>query len=117
MSGMARIVSLVASVFASAGLALILVAPHGRTVPGGYGPAPDLDSFWTDWNPRYAAGGDSPKYPTPAPRFSTFLTDELLPYVEAHFPTASGRRWRALAGTSLDGYGSYMNAPQLSDVL
>jgi S-formylglutathione hydrolase FrmB len=97
-------------------LGMILVAPHGRTLPGGYGPAPDLDSFWTDWNPRYAAGGDSAKYQTPPPRFSTFLLDELLPYVEAHFPTASGREWRALAGTSLGGYGSYKNALQHPDV-
>jgi len=29
-------------------LDVILVAPHGRTVPGGYGPAAGLDSFWTD---------------------------------------------------------------------
>src|SRR5438067_8403350 len=97
-------------------LDLVLVAPHGRTLPGGYGPAPDLDSFWTDWNPRYAAGGDSPKYQTPPPRFSSFLTGELLPYVEAHFPTSGGRAWRALAGTSLGGYGSYKNGLQHPDV-
>jgi S-formylglutathione hydrolase FrmB len=97
-------------------LDLILVAPHGRTLPGGFGPAPDLDSFWTDWNPRYGAGGDSPKYATPPPRFSTFLTAELLPFVETHFPTAPGREWRAIAGTSLGGYGSYKNALQHPDV-
>ena len=97
-------------------LDLILVAPHGRTLPGGYGPAPGLDSFWTDWNPRYGKGGDSPKYATPPPRYSAFLTDELLPYVEAHFPTLPGREWRAIAGTSLGGYGSYKNALQHPDL-
>jgi S-formylglutathione hydrolase FrmB len=97
-------------------LDLILIAPHGRTLPGGFGPVAGLDSFWTDWNPRYATGGDSPKYATPPPRFSTFLTDELLPYVEAHFPTASGREWRAIAGTSLGGYGSYKNGLQHPDL-
>jgi S-formylglutathione hydrolase FrmB len=97
-------------------LDLILVAPHGRTLPGGFGPVAGLDSFWTDWNPRYAKGGDSPKYATPPPRFSAFLTDELLPYVEAHFPTASGREWRAIAGTSLGGYGSYKNGLQHPDL-
>jgi Putative esterase len=95
----------------------ILVAPHGRTVPGGYGPAADLDSFWADWNPRYAAGGDSQSYDTPPPRFEAFLLDELIPFVESHFPTVSNRReWRALAGTSLGGYGSYKNGLQHPDV-
>jgi S-formylglutathione hydrolase FrmB len=95
---------------------LILVAPHGRTVPGGFGPGPDIDSYWTDWNPRYAAGGDDPKYATPPPRFSTFLVDELLPYVEANLPAAAGREWRAIAGTSLGGFGSYKNGLQHPDV-
>ena len=52
----------------------------------------------------------------PPPRFSSFLTGELLPYVEAHFPTSTGRAWRALAGTSLGGYGSYKNGLQHPDV-
>ena len=95
---------------------MILVAPHGRTVPGGFGPGPDIDSYWTDWNPRYAKGGDDPKYATPAPRFSIFLIDELIPYVEHNFATRSGRDWRALAGTSLGGFGSYKNGLQHPDV-
>jgi S-formylglutathione hydrolase FrmB len=95
---------------------LILVAPHGRTVAGGYGPGPDIDSYWTDWNPRYAAGGDDPKYPTPPPRFSSFLLDELIPYVEGQLPAGSGRAWRAIAGTSLGGYGAFKNGLQHPDV-
>jgi S-formylglutathione hydrolase FrmB len=91
-------------------LDFILVAPHGRTLPGGFGPAGDLDGYWTDWNPRYAAGGDTPRYATPAPRFDGFLHDELIPYVEAHLPAGSGRAWRALTGTSLGGFGSYRDA-------
>jgi S-formylglutathione hydrolase FrmB len=101
---------------AAPSLDMILVAPHGRTVPGGYGPAPDIDSYWTDWNPRYAEGGDDPRYDRPPPRFSTFLIDELLPYVEASFPTGASREWRALAGTSLGGFGSYKNGLQHPDV-
>lgn len=88
-------------------LDVVLVAPDGRTVPDGYGPGPELESFWTDWNPRYAKGGDSQRYDTPAPRFSAELIDELIPYVESHFPVGRGRAWRSLAGTSLGGYGSY----------
>src|SRR3954451_4488058 len=42
----------------------ILIAADGRTVPGGYGPGPGLDGYWIDWNPRYAKGGDHPRYNT-----------------------------------------------------
>ena len=96
-------------------LPIILVAPRGQTLPGGYGPAPGLDSYWTDWNPRYAAGGDQPKYATPPPRFTTFLVSELVPFVEAHFPTGTGRPWRAIAGVSLGGFGAYKNGLQHPD--
>ncbi len=100
----------------AAPLDLILVAPHGRTVPGGFGPGPDIDSYWTDWNPRYAAGGTDARYNTPAPRFSAMLLEELLPYVEHNFPAGSGRDWRAIAGTSLGGFGSFKNGLQHPDV-
>jgi S-formylglutathione hydrolase FrmB len=97
-------------------LHLILVASQGRTVPGGFGPEAGLDSFWTDWNPRYAQGGDLEKYATPPPRFEHYLLDELIPFVEANFPAGSGREWRALDGESLGGYGSYKNGLQHPDV-
>jgi S-formylglutathione hydrolase FrmB len=85
----------------------ILVAPDGRTVPGGYGPTSGLDGFWVDWNPRYGKGGNSPKYATAPPRFEAQLTSELIPYVERTFPVGRGREWRSLTGVSLGGYGSY----------
>lgn len=88
-------------------LDLVLVAPDGRTVPGGYGPAPYLEGFWTDWNPRYARGGDRQAYATPAPRFVEALRRELVPYVEANLPVLRGRDSRGLTGTSLGGYGAY----------
>jgi S-formylglutathione hydrolase FrmB len=88
-------------------LPIVLIAPDGRTVPDGFGPGAELEGFWADWNPRYAKGGDSPRYDTAAPRFAAELTGELVPYVEAHFPVGRGRDWRSLAGTSLGGYGSY----------
>jgi S-formylglutathione hydrolase FrmB len=86
---------------------MVLIAPDGRTVPGGYGPEPLLDGFWANWNPRYAKGGGSQRYPTPAPRFSSYVVDELVPFVEQHFPVARGRDSRVLDGESLGGYGSY----------
>ena len=88
-------------------LDVVLIAPDGRTAPDGDGPGNLLEGFWTNWNPRYAKGGDSQRYDTPAPRFADELTDELMPYVEGHFRTGRGREWRSLAGTSLGGYGSY----------
>lgn len=91
----------------AAALDMVLVAPDGRTTPGGYGPRSGLDGYWADWNPRYAAGGDEATYATPAPRFASYVVDELVPYVEANLPVGKGRDWRALAGTSLGGYGSY----------
>ncbi|MGH7818511.1 MAG: alpha/beta hydrolase [Candidatus Binatia bacterium] len=97
-------------------LPLILVASHGRTVPGGFGPEPDLDGFWVDWNPRYAEGRDDERYDTPPPRFESYLAGELMDFVEEHFPTRPGRAWRALDGESLGGYGSYKNALQHPDL-
>lgn len=95
-------------------LDLILVAPHGKTV--GHGPLAGVDGFWTDWNPRFAAGGDSQRYPSPPPRFTSFLIEELIPSVEAALPAAGGRDSRALAGVSLGGYGAYKNGLQHPDV-
>jgi hypothetical protein len=92
------------------------VAPYGRTVPGGFGPKADLDSYWGDWNPRYARGGANQKYDTPPPRFESFLVKELLPFVEQKLPAIRGRDGRALAGTSLGGYGSYKNGLQHPDL-
>ena len=92
---------------APSALGIVLVAPLGRTLPGGYGPQPGMDSYYADWNPRYAAGGDQPRYNTPAPRFESFILGELAPFVERNLPAGSGREYRAIAGVSLGGYGSY----------
>lgn len=91
---------------------MVFVAPHGRTLPGGHGPLAELDGFWTDWNPRYAAGSPEAAYQTPPPRFSTFLVDELIPSVEARFAAGGSRERRAIAGVSLGGFGAYSNALQ-----
>lgn len=88
-------------------LPMILVAPLGQTLPGGYGPGPGLDSYWVDWNPRYALGGDSQRYDTPPPKFESYILDELIPFVERNLPAGTGRDYRAIAGVSLGGYGSF----------
>jgi S-formylglutathione hydrolase FrmB len=90
-------------------LDMILVAPLGQTIadPNAYGPASGMDSYWVDWNPRYAKGGTSPRYSTPAPKFATFLTTELPRFVDANLPASTGRDSTAIAGVSLGGYGAY----------
>ena len=97
-------------------LDFIIVSPHGRTLPGGRGPAPDLDTGWFNWNPRYAAGGDTPRYSTPPPQPASFLTDELVPFVDDHFPTGAKRQWRAILGYSQGGFGSYINGLTRPDI-
>jgi S-formylglutathione hydrolase FrmB len=97
-------------------LDLILVAPDGRTAPNGYGPGPGLDGFWVDWNSRYGMGGDHQAYATPPPRFESSLIGELMPLVERDFPTGHGRPWRAIAGTSLGGYGAYLQGLRHPDL-
>ncbi|HJR18326.1 MAG TPA: alpha/beta hydrolase-fold protein [Actinomycetota bacterium] len=92
-------------------LDFIVIAPHGRTLDGGFGPVGGLDSFYTNWNPRYAfrdAGNPDGVYDGPPPRFEDFIARDLVAFVEERFATAGhGREWRALQGTSLGGYGSY----------
>jgi hypothetical protein len=97
-------------------LDLIIVAPHGRTVPGGHGPVEGADTGWADWNPKYAQGGAYPRYATPPPRWESFLVDDLVPYVDAHFPTVADRQWRAITGHSQGGFGSFANGFAHPDV-
>lgn len=92
---------------ANTAIPFILVAPLGQTLPGGYGPAPGMDSYWVDWNPRYAKGGDSPRYDTPAPRFEQYVTRELPAFVDHFLPVQAGRSGQAIAGVSLGGYGAF----------
>ncbi|MBV8981598.1 MAG: hypothetical protein JO086_11915 [Acidimicrobiia bacterium] len=92
---------------APSALGIILVAPLGQTLPGGYGPQAGMDSYYADWNPRFAAGGDEQRYNTPPPKFESYLVDELVPFVEHNLPAGRGRDYRAIAGVSLGGFGSY----------
>ncbi len=87
-------------------LPMILVAPHNRTLQGGFGPAPGMDGLWSDWNPRYAKGGDSPQYATPPPRFESFIIEELLPFLESFLPVGASRGWRGTVGHSQGGFGA-----------
>jgi hypothetical protein len=87
-------------------LPFVLIAPHNRTLPGGFGPAPWLDGLWSDWNPRYARGGDHQAYRTPPPRFESFIVKELLPFVERRLPVGTSRGHRGMVGHSQGGFGA-----------
>jgi len=94
----------------------ILVAPHGRTVPGGYGPA----------RISTASGRTGTRATLPAVTrratirrrrgSSAFCWTSSCRSWRRTFPTEPRREWRALAGTSLGGYGSYKNGLQHPDV-
>jgi hypothetical protein len=84
---------------------MVIVAPHGVTLPDGYNPTPGQakDCGWQDWNPDYWEGGAHPFYAGPPPRCASMFTDELIPYVERYLPVIAAREGRALGGIS---YGS-----------
>lgn len=88
-------------------LPLILVAPLGQTLPGGYGPKAGMDSYWINWNPRYALGGDQQRYATPAPQFEHYMTVELPAFAQSFLPIKRGRSGRVIAGVSLGGFGAF----------
>jgi hypothetical protein len=94
---------------------VVFIAPNNRTVPGGYGPTSNpfysdnhFDGLWANWNPRYALGGEHQLYDTPPPRFEDMVADELLPFVDAHFPVGHGREYRAAWGFSEGGLGALL---------
>lgn len=80
----------------TAGLALIVVMPEsGKN--GGY----------IDW---YNAGNFGP------PAWESFHLGELLPWIDAHYPTLAARNGRAVAGFSMGGYGAMHYAARHPDL-
>ncbi len=43
-------------------------------------------------------------------RFETYFIQELMPFVESRYPTRNDRRYRALSGLSMGGFGSFFLA-------
>ena len=70
---------------------VIVVMPDG-----GY------DGFYSDW---YGTDLDG-HTPNPPPAWETFHLDELLPWVDQHYPTVGTRAGRGVAGLSMGGFGS-----------
>jgi S-formylglutathione hydrolase FrmB len=67
----------------------IVVSPYGT---GGY---------WSDW---YNNGAGGP------PKYETFVTQQLIPLIDANFRTLADRGHRAILGESMGGYGALMTA-------
>lgn len=75
-----------------AGFPGIVVMPEG----GGYG-------LYSDWWNAGALG---------RPRWESYHLRELVPLIERRFRIRSGRRWHAIAGLSVGGYGAVYYATQ-----
>ena len=57
---------------------------------------------------------DSPK--NPSYRYETFISDELISYIDANYPTIASRDKRAITGLSMGGHGALYNAIRHKDV-
>lgn len=53
---------------------------------------------------RHSWYWDSPK--NPAFRYETFVTTELIPYIDSHYRTRGNRTGRAITGNSMGGHGA-----------
>jgi S-formylglutathione hydrolase FrmB len=70
--------------------------------------SPDANSgYWSDW---YNGGAFGP------PKYETFVIDQLIPLIDAHFRTIADRSQRAIFGISMGGYGSTMFAARHPDL-
>jgi S-formylglutathione hydrolase FrmB len=68
--------------------------------------------FYSDWYGSDIDGASS--YPPPA--WTTYDIDELIPWVDAHFPTVASRSGRAIAGLSMGGFGAMSYAARYPDL-
>ena len=63
--------------------------------------------YWSDWY-NNAAGGP--------PMYETFVTQQLIPLIDANFHTKADRAHRAVLGASMGGYGTLMLAARHPDL-
>jgi S-formylglutathione hydrolase FrmB len=68
--------------------------------------------FYTDW---YGADAGSSST-TPPPAWSTYDIDELIPWIDGHFPVVTSRSGRAVAGLSMGGFGAMSYAARYPDL-
>ncbi len=82
---------------------------HTKALVDQYGvmvvsPDGDFNSWWLD----------SPIDPTM--RYETFVSSELIKYIDKHYPTVAHRSGRAITGLSMGGHGALYNAIRHQDV-
>ncbi|XAZ30127.1 alpha/beta hydrolase-fold protein [Paenarthrobacter ureafaciens] len=75
--------------------ASLVVSPSGNS------------GYWSDWY-NNAAGGP--------PMYETFVTQQLIPLIDANFRTLKDRAHRAILGDSMGGYGTLMLAARHPDL-
>lgn len=63
--------------------------------------------FYTDWCINGAGG---------QPKWETYLVDQLLPWIDDHYPTMASRSERAVAGLSMGGFGALSYAARHPDL-
>ncbi|MEV4422390.1 alpha/beta hydrolase-fold protein [Patulibacter sp. NPDC049589] len=73
----------------------IVVSPDG-----------DNGSYWSDWYNGGAFG---------APKFETYVSDQLIALIDRRFRTIADRSQRVIAGVSMGGYGAVMLAARHPD--
>lgn len=66
-----------------------------------------------DWMGEERFGPDKGK---PAPAWETFHIRELIPWIDAHYPTRTDRAGRSIAGLSMGGYGAVLYAARHPEV-
>lgn len=70
--------------------------------------SPDGNSgWWSDWY-NFGEGG--------APKYETFVIDQLIPLIDARYRTEGDRAHRAIMGISMGGYGSMSLAARHPDL-
>jgi S-formylglutathione hydrolase FrmB len=52
----------------------------------------------------------------PSIRYETFISKELIPYIDSHYPTAADRAHRAITGLSMGGHGALYLAIRHKDL-
>ena len=68
--------------------------------------------FYSNWYGTDLQSGPGAQ----APAWETFHIDELIPWIDAHFPVISSRSGRAIAGLSMGGFGAMSYAAQYPDL-
>jgi S-formylglutathione hydrolase FrmB len=74
-------------------------------------PEGEVWGFYTDWY-----GTDPSGAPSPLPAWASYHINELIPWIDANFPTIADRNHRGIAGLSMGGFGAVSYAARFPDL-